>query len=67
MRDHRLPTVQKGEQIYLTHLPGVGINFNFANTNLTIKSPRFSQAVWEIYLGKRNLDDNIKHALTSRL
>jgi hypothetical protein len=61
-------TLQKGEQIYLTHMSGVGINFNLAGkTNLTIKNPRFSQAVWEIYLGKRNVGENSKRGLTSRL
>jgi hypothetical protein len=61
-------TVEKGDQIYLTHVPGVGLECNLAGkTTLTIKNPRFSQAVWEIYLGKHNLGDNIKRGLTSRL
>jgi len=64
----RTTTVQKGEQIFLTHVPGVGLNFTLAGkTDVTIKSPHFSQAVWEIYLGKRNLGENIKRGLTSRL
>jgi hypothetical protein len=61
-------TVEKGDQIYLTHVPGVGLECNLAGkTTLTIKNPRFSQAVWEIYLGKHNLGDSIKRGLTSRL
>jgi hypothetical protein len=61
-------TVQKGDHIYLTHVPGMGLECNLAGkSSLTIKNPRFSQAVWEIYLGKRNLGDNIKRGLTSRL
>jgi hypothetical protein len=61
-------TVQKGDQIQLTHVPGVGLECNLAGkTNVTIKNPRFSQAVWEIYLGKHNLGDNIKRGQTSRL
>jgi Chalcone isomerase-like len=60
--------LQKGEQIYLTHVPGVGLDCNLAGkTHLTIKSQHFSQAVWEIYLGKRNLGESIKRGLTSRL
>jgi hypothetical protein len=61
-------TVEKGDRIYLTHVPGVGLECSLAGkTSLTIKNPRFSQAVWEIYLGKHNLGDKIKRGLTSRL
>jgi hypothetical protein len=61
-------TVQKGDHIYLTHVPGAGLDCSIAGkTSMMIKNARFSQAVWEIYLGKHNLGENIKRGLTSRL
>jgi hypothetical protein len=33
----------------------------------TIDNPAFSQAVWDIYLGKNNIGEGIKKGLTSRL
>jgi hypothetical protein len=64
----RTTSVRKGEHIYLTHVPGVGLHgFVQGKADFTIKNPRFSQAVWEIYLGKHNLGENIKRGLTSRL
>jgi hypothetical protein len=61
-------SLRKGEQVLLTHVPGVGVHCNVAGrADFTIKNVRFSQAVWEIYLGKRNLGEAIKRGLTSRL
>ena len=65
MRDTSL---RKGEHVVLTHVPGVGLHCNVAGrADFTIKNVRFSQAVWEIYLGKNNLGDGIKKGLVSRL
>jgi len=61
-------SVQKGEHITLTHIPGVGLHCSVpGKTDFTIKNPQFSDAVWDIYLGARNLGDHIKKGLTSRL
>jgi hypothetical protein len=58
----------RGEHIALTHIPGVGLHcIVVGKTDFVIKNPRFSQAVWDIYLGKKNLGENIKKGLTSRL
>jgi len=61
-------TAQKGDHIHLTHLPGVGLHCQIVGkTEITIPGVPFSGAVWEIYLGKNNLGEDIKKGLTSRL
>jgi hypothetical protein len=60
--------VKKGDQVWLTHVPGVGFHANVAGrSEITIKSPAFAKAVWEIYLGKKNIGAEIKEGLVSRL
>jgi Chalcone isomerase-like len=60
--------VHKGDQVWLTHVPDVGLSINLVGKKeVLIKNPRFSQAVWEIYLGKNNLGDDIKKGLASGL
>lgn len=64
----RSTSVRKGEHIFLTHVPGIGLHCSVAGkADFFIKNVRFSQAVWEIYLGKKNLGEHIKKGLTSRL
>ncbi len=60
--------MRKGEHALLTHVPGIGLQINVAGkADFLIKNVAFSRAVWEIYLGKKNLGDAIKRALTARL
>lgn len=60
--------VHKGDQVWLTHVPDVGLYINLVGKkDVLIKNPQFSQAVWDIYLGKNNLGDAIKMGLVSRL
>lgn len=60
-------SVKKGDHVWLTHLPGVGLHCQLHNkTDVTIPNPKFSQSVWDIYLGKNNLGDHIKKGLLSR-
>jgi len=60
--------VIKGDQIKLTHIPGVGIHCLIVDKiEVTIKSIEFSKAIWEIYLGKNNLGDGIKKSLIGKL
>jgi len=60
--------LKKGDNIYLTHLPGVGLRCNVVNKgDFTIDNPAFSHAVWDIYLGKNNVGEGIKKGLISRL
>jgi hypothetical protein len=59
---------EKGESVYLTHVPGVGLHCYLAGkVDLLITSPGFSKAVWDIYLGPRNVSEAIKKGLVSRL
>jgi hypothetical protein len=61
-------TLQKGDHIYLTHLPGVGLEIKVAGrAEFTIRTPAFSRAVWDIYLGQNNVGEGIKRGLVSRL
>jgi hypothetical protein len=61
-------TANKGDHIYLTHLPGIGLEVKVAGrTEFLIKNPTFSRAIWDIYLGRNNLGDVIKKGLVSRL
>lgn len=60
--------VVKGDQVKLTHLPGIGIHCQVVEKiEVTIKSVAFSKAIWEIYFGKNNLGDGIKKGLISKL
>lgn len=64
----RSSTARTGDHIYLTHVPGIGLRIDVAGkADFLIKNVAFSKAVWEIYLGKKNLGDSIKKGLTSRL
>jgi hypothetical protein len=59
---------KKGDNIYLTHQPGVGLRCQvIGKGDFTIGNPDFSRAVWDIYLGKNNIGDGIKKGLVSRL
>lgn len=60
--------VRKGEHIWLTHIPRVGLQIDMVGkTNSLVPNPAFSKAIWDIYLGKNNLGEGIKRSLTSRL
>jgi hypothetical protein len=64
----RNDTANKGDHIYLTHLPGTGLEVKVAGrTEFVVNNPGFSRAVWDIYLGRNNLGDGIKKGLVSRL
>jgi hypothetical protein len=64
----RSTSARKDDHICLTHVPGIGLHCSMAGrAEFLIKSVRFAQAVWEIYLGKNNLGESIKKSLVSRL
>lgn len=59
---------KKGDHIYLTHLPGIGLRCQvIGKGDFSIENPDFSRAIWDIYLGKNNIGEGIKKGLTSRL
>lgn len=60
--------VRKGDQVWITHLPGVGMSCEIVGRGKTlIRHERFSRAVWDIYLGEKPLHASIKSSLVSRL
>lgn len=60
--------VKRGDQIFLTNVPGKGLHVVVVGkTELMIENVAFAHAVWEIYLGKNNLGSDIKKGLTSRM
>ena len=56
----------RGQTVMLTSVPRVGLRCQAAGKDVTIASPAFARAVWEIYLGRNNLGDAVKSGLTSR-
>jgi hypothetical protein len=64
----RNDTARKGDHLVMTHVPGVGFHCSLAGrVEFMIKNPKFSRAIWDIYLGKENLGEAIKKGLVSRL
>ena len=60
--------VKKGDQVFLTHVPGRVLHVTvIGKTEMMIGNVAFARAVWEIYLGRNNLGNDIKKGLTSRL
>lgn len=59
---------KKGDHIYLTHQPGMGLRCQvIGKIDFIIDNPDFSKAIWDIYLGKSNIGEGIKKDLVSRL
>ncbi len=64
----RAMAVKKGDHVRLTHVPKSGLHCDVAGKKqFTIDGVAFSRAVWEIYLGRNNLGNDIKKGLVSRL
>jgi len=60
--------VDKGDQVWITYHPGYGLNVNLVGKkDEFIKGTKFGKAVWDIYLGPKNVGENVKKALVSRL
>lgn len=60
--------VRRGDQIWLTHIPGVGLQVQVVGrVPLVITDVAFARAIWEIYLGHNNLGEPIKQGLVSRI
>lgn len=59
--------LKSGDRVWLTHVSGVGFECVMPGGKTLIKDVAFAQAIWDIYLGKNNIGDEIKNALTSRL
>jgi hypothetical protein len=60
--------LKKGDHVLLTNVPKKGLECDVAGKKMIlIENSDFSKAVWEIYLGKKNIDEDVKKALASRL
>src|SRR5262245_8860420 len=61
-------SIKKGDKMQLIHVPGVGVECVLnGKTEVTINNVAFAKAVWEIYLGPKNLGPEIKAGLVFRL
>lgn len=59
---------QKGDHVSLLYVPGTGLRVQIVGkVDVTIKSPAFAQALWEVYLGPKPIDDDLKKGLTGLL
>lgn len=59
--------VRQGSSIWLTSEPGAGLRCQLTGApDLTVPNDAFARAVWEVYLGPKNLGAAIKTGLTSR-
>lgn len=57
-----------GDRVWITNYPGRGVEFNIVGKGkLMINDARFGKAIWDIYLGPKNLGAHIKTGLTSML
>jgi hypothetical protein len=60
--------LKKGDNIRLSNIPKKGLECDVAGKKtVSINNSDFSKAIWEIYLGKKCVDDKVKDALVSRL
>lgn len=61
-------SLKNGDHVWLTHVPNVGFLCKMpGDKEVLIKDVTFSQAIWDIYLGEKNIGEEIKAGLTSRL
>lgn len=60
--------VRQGDHVWLTYVPGAGLGCQVSNhPGLVIANLDFAQAIWDVYLGPRNLSTALRSGLTSRL
>jgi hypothetical protein len=58
----------KGDHVSITYTPGTGTRVICQNKfDVTIKNAAFAQAVWEIFLGSKPVDADLKKGLVSLL
>lgn len=64
----RARTASTGDHFFLTHIPKVGLEVkHLGKEAVVIRNPQFSQAVWDNYLGKTNVGEDVKRGLISKL
>jgi hypothetical protein len=60
-------SLDKGQHVRLTHIPKVGLRCERDGGQVLIRNVEFSRAIWEIYLGKTNVEEGVKRGLISDL
>ncbi len=61
-------SAQRGDEVLITHVPKVGLLCRRAGREeVLIKNVDFSKALWDNYLGKRNVGEAVKQGLISGL
>lgn len=64
----RSNNVNKGDHVWLTHVPGFGIHVNLVGKKQEfVQNVKFAKAVWDIYFGPKNVGESVKKGLSSRL
>jgi hypothetical protein len=64
----RTNPVKRGDHIWLTHVPGLGLGCQLVGKPGTIiENIGFAHATWDVYVGAKNLGVAIQSGLTSRL
>ncbi len=59
---------EKGDHVTLLSVPGEGVRIRLARkADVTVKSPAFARALWEVYLGPNPLNEGLKAGLVGRL
>lgn len=60
--------LKKGDHIVLVATPATGVRIQIVGkVDVTFKNADFTNALWEVYLGARPLDEKIKKGLTEML
>jgi hypothetical protein len=61
-------SLKRGDEVWLTHVPNVGFDWKMpGDKEVLVKNAAFASAIWDIYLGNKNIGDEVKAGLTSRL
>jgi len=56
----------KGDHVILLSVPGEGVRIQMGKkVDVMVKNPAFAQALWEVYLGAKPLDEGLKKGLVS--
>lgn len=62
----RSSSTRRGENIYLTHVPGIGLQINVSGkADFLIKNVDFSKAMWQIYFGDKNINESLRKSLSA--
>jgi hypothetical protein len=59
---------EKGDHVILLASPGTGVRIRIAGkVDVSIRNAAFAQALWEVYLGPKPIDESLKKGLVSWL